>query len=112
MSFTRSLAIAAALAFVVSLVPASAQQQTPAPTPASAHGQLVRVDTSAKTILIRTDANAQMTFSYNDATKVTGSEEDVAGLATMSGTEVTVQYRKDGQTNMATQIEVMKKPSA
>jgi hypothetical protein len=51
-----------------------------------------------------------MVFTYNDATKVSGAG-DVAGLATMSGSHVTVHYAKQGQTNHASQIEVQKKAS-
>jgi hypothetical protein len=82
-----------------------------APQASTASGKLVRVDAKAKTIAIRTAANAEMLFSYTDATKVTGAEETVAGLATMSGTDVTVHYTKKGQENIASQIEV-KKPAA
>jgi len=97
--------------------PDQAQQQAPAkPDQAPAQkaevamGELVRVDTTAKTISVRPEKGEAMTFTYNDATKVTGAG-DVAGLATMSGSRVTVHYAKQGQSNLASQIEVQKKAS-
>ena len=47
-----------------------------------------------------------MSFRYTDQTKVTGASEGVSGLATMSGADVTVQYTKQGQENIATSIAV------
>jgi len=73
-------------------------------------GELVRVDTTAKTISVRPEKGDAMVFTYNDATKVTGAG-DVAGLATMAGSNVTVHFAKQGQTNLASQIEVQKKAS-
>jgi hypothetical protein len=69
-------------------------------------GQLVRVDTKANVLEIRTTAGAAMSFRYTDQTKVTGASEGVSGLATMSGADVTVQYTKQGQENIATSIAV------
>ena len=92
--------------------PAGRPEQAPAPAPKAevAMGELVRVDTTAKTFSVRPEKGEAMTFTYNDATKVTGAG-DVAGLATMSGSRVTVHYAKQGQTNLASQIEVQKKAS-
>jgi hypothetical protein len=52
---------------------------------------------------------AEMLFSYNDQTVVTGGEKSVAGLATMNGAPVTVTYRVEGTNNIATNIEVRQK---
>lgn len=85
-----------------------------------ANGELVRVDTKAKTFTIRAaspsasapgapsaaSAGMPTEFTYNDSTKVTGSEKTVEGLATMSGTEVTVHYTKQVDKNLATEIEI------
>ena len=110
MQIRRLILCAAALALLVGVIPSLAQQPA-APAPTTAQGQLVRVDTTARTIAIKTDADAQMLFTYNDDTKVTGSDSEVAGLATMSGTDVKIEYVKKGQENIATRIEVLKKPS-
>jgi hypothetical protein len=72
----------------------------------------VRVDTTAKMITVRTADDKEMQFSYNDDTKVTGDEKTVAGLATLSGTPVTVTFTKQGQSNMASEIHVQKKSGA
>lgn len=90
--------------------PAPRAAQAPAPKAEVAMGELVRVDTTAKTISVRPEKGDAMVFTYNDATKVTGAG-DVAGLATMAGSQVTVHFAKQGQTNLASQIEVQKKAS-
>jgi hypothetical protein len=51
-------------------------------------------------------ATDEMKFKYDDSTKVTGSQKAVAGLATAKGSQVTVQYKKDGANNIATSIDV------
>jgi len=79
---------------------AQAQAQT-----LSASGDLVSVDSKAETLSVKT-STGEMTFKYNDETKITGSSKGAAGLATMTGSEVTVRYKKDGASNIATSIEV------
>jgi hypothetical protein len=78
--------------------PAQAQVQT-------AQGELLDVDAKGNTLNIKT-ATSEMTFKYNESTKVSGAQKGVAGLATMTGSQVTVQYRKDGAANLATSIEI------
>ena len=80
--------------------PAQAQAQT-----LTASGDLVSVDAKAETLSVKT-STGEMTFKYNDETKITGSSKGVAGLATMTGSEVTIRYRKDGASNIATSIDV------
>ena len=88
---------------------AGGARQQPAASVAS--GELVKIDTSAKTIVIKTEADPQMQFSYTDATKITGADKGVAGLATMTGSALTIHYTKKGQDNVATEIEVQPKKS-
>jgi hypothetical protein len=71
----------------------------------TARGELLDVDGRASTVTIKTQTD-EMTFRYNEATKVTGAQKGVSGLATMTGSEVTVMFRKEGQINLATSIEV------
>ena len=71
----------------------------------TAQGELLDVDGKANTLTIKTQTG-EMTFSYNEQSKVTGAQKGVAGLATMTGSQVTVMYRKNGQTNLATSIDV------
>jgi hypothetical protein len=79
---------------------AQAQVQTQ-----TAQGELLDVDGKANTLTIKTQTG-EMTFRYNDSTKVTGAQKGVSGLATMTGSDVTVMYRKEGQVNLATSVDV------
>ena len=81
--------------------PAQAQTQ-------SAQGELLDVDGKASTLTIKTQSS-EMTFRYNEATKVTGAQKGVSGLATMTGSQVTVMFRKEGPLNIATSIDVREK---
>jgi hypothetical protein len=98
--------------------PAPAQDpplaQNPAPSDrgraavTSVSGELVRVNPDAKTITVK-NATGEISFKYSDQTVMTGTQKTVAGLATMSGEQVTVTYVVDGTSNMATKIEVKEK---
>ena len=84
------------------LAQAQAQTQT-------AQGELLDVDGKASTMTIKTQTG-EMTFRYNDSTKVTGAQKGVSGLATMTGSDVTVMYRKEGQINLVTSVDVKGAP--
>ena len=71
----------------------------------TASGELTDVDAKAATIVVKT-ATDEMKFRYDDQTKVTGAQKNVAGLSTMKGSDVTVQYKKEGANNIATSIEI------
>jgi len=87
-----------------------AQQSERAPQkPNPVSGELVKVDPVAKTLSIKTAGGADMLFTYNDQTAVNGGDKTLAGLATMSGSPVTVTYRAEGANNIATDIEVRQK---
>ena len=75
----------------------------------TATGELVSVDAKADSLTVKT-ATGNVIIKYDDDTKVTGASRNTAGLATMSGAQVMVSYKKDGSDNLATSIEV--KPSA
>jgi glucose/arabinose dehydrogenase len=91
-----------------------APQQPPAPTqpapeePAlqSISGELSSVDTEKKTLTVKVADGAEMIFTYNDETKVSGSQESVAGLATSSGSTVSVEFTQEGDEKIATSIDV------
>jgi hypothetical protein len=76
--------------------PAQAQK------PESAKGELKSVDAQKMTLTL---ANGQ-TFQYTSATKVTGAQGGVAGLASMSGREVTIDFETKGADRIATMITV------
>jgi YD repeat-containing protein len=69
-------------------------------------GELTDVDAKNKTLTLKTAAGSEMKFKYDDSMKVSGSQKDAAGLATSTGRQVTINYKRDGQTNMVTSIEV------
>jgi hypothetical protein len=78
---------------------ASAKAQT-------AKGELVKVDADAKKITIKGADGVETDFAYSEATEVAGGREGVAGLATKSGSKVTVHFTSDMGTKTATKIEV------
>jgi len=71
-------------------------------------GELMRVNPDAKMFTVK-NATGEIQFKYSDSTVVTGAQKTVAGLATMSGEQVTVSYRVDNGANIATHIEVKEK---
>jgi hypothetical protein len=81
------------------------QGAAPAQAQTTARGELVSIDEKGKMLTIKNDGS-EMSFKFDDATKVTGAQRGVAGLATMTGSQVTVQYKKDGAANLATSIDV------
>ena len=76
---------------------------------AQINGELQKVDVDAKTIAIKAADGTEVQFQYNDQTQVTGEQENVAGLATMTGGLVTVYFKMEGNTRRATKIELHKK---
>jgi hypothetical protein len=105
-TFQRALILLAAVLWVVGAARIDAQDPD---QPMIARGELLKVDISARTIVVRTEQGAQMLFSYTDDTKVTGAENGVVGLAAMAGTYLTVQFLRKSEMNIATHIDVHKK---
>ena len=96
---------------------ASAQSQSPRQDPSTpserpretmVSGELMRVNPDTKMFSVKA-ATGEIQFKYSDQTVVTGAQKTVAGLATMSGEQVTVSYRSEGGSNIATKIEVREK---
>jgi hypothetical protein len=75
----------------------------------TATGELVSIEAKDSTMKVKT-ATGEVTIKYDDDTKVSGASRNTAGLATMSGSQVTVRYKKEGSNNVASSIEV--KPAA
>jgi hypothetical protein len=106
-----TLALAAAPAFAQSTPPS---EQRPSQPPAKAQaatmvrGELVDVDSTAKSITVKTADNAEVKFTYDDKTDITGAKDGAAGLATLTNSRVTVHYSEDAQTKtkLATRIVV------
>lgn len=87
--------------------PAAAPAQQ-APAAATAQGELVSVDVAAKTLVIKPSSGSNMTFSFNDDTKITGANSP-AGLATMEGSQATVKYTTKDRVQTATEISIAAK---
>ena len=75
---------------------------------ATAQGELVSVDVSAKTLVIKPASGSNMTFSFTDQTKITGADSP-AGLATMEGSQATVKYTTKDRVQTATEIQIAAK---
>ena len=104
----------------------AAQQPQPNPSPApdpkpapqlraeqpkadtSLKGELVKVDTTAKMLTIKTAEGKTEMVAYNDATKVTGAQTGIAGLANETNTKVTVKFSGPDIARVATEIVVEK----
>jgi hypothetical protein len=86
--------------------PAAAQPSGPSLT-----GDLIKVDSTAKTITVKAADGAETVFAYNDATTVTGAK-DVAGLATMTNQRVTVNFNENAQTKAKTATKITVQPKA
>jgi uncharacterized protein with beta-barrel porin domain len=71
----------------------------------TANGELLSVDARDETLTVKT-TTGEVKIKYDDDTKVSGASRNTAGLATMSGSQVMVRYKKDGSSNVATSIEV------
>ena len=69
-------------------------------------GELVSVDSEAKTLKVKTADGTEVEFSYDDSTEVTGAQQEIAGLATVSGSQVTVTYTSDMGKHKASKIDV------
>ena len=121
------LAVATAMTVVLA-TPATASAQTPSPTPQTqppapagqdravqplrspVQGDLVSVDTEAKTITIKPLTGADLVFTYTDKTEISGAHKDAAGLATMKEGQVTVHFTEDAQTKAKTATRVSVEP--
>jgi len=115
----------AAAAFFIAPALAGAQSPSPSPSPSpaptqapapmaepkadkalTAKGELVKVDADAKTITIKGADGVETEFAYSAATEVPGGRDGVAGLATKSGSKVTVHFTNDMGKKTATKIEI------
>ncbi|MCC7035506.1 MAG: hypothetical protein IT179_22020 [Acidobacteria bacterium] len=69
-------------------------------------GELVRVDTSARMIVVRTADNKEEQLAYTTSTRVNGAQKTVAGLAGTTPTQVSVRFTGTGANRVATEITV------
>lgn len=94
------LSVFVLLAGLMLTQPAVAQAQEGQPF----EGELTKVDSTAKTLSVKSSKGQEMEFRYNDQTQISGAEGGVEGLATKSGTPVKVHY--DATSKTATKIEI------
>lgn len=125
MSIRQMLVLAGAAALVTCVGTSPARAQTPSPTTGKApvlrivqaapattiEGELVRVDTTARLIVVRTAEGKEEQLAYTDTTKVSGTRNTVAGLATTTPTQVSVRFTGSGANRVATEIRVRKAES-
>jgi len=72
-------------------------------------GELVRVDTAGKTVVVRLENGMVQTFKYDENTMVTGldaAKANVRSLAGKEGSEVLVKWEERGGSKQATTIDV------
>jgi hypothetical protein len=79
-------------------------------------GELVRVDMANKTLVVKAQNGMEQTLKFNDQTMVMGAatggtrtgdtHTQVRNLAGKEGSEVTVQWRDEGGSKVATMINV------
>ena len=73
-------------------------------TPQIFEGEMMKVDATAKTLSVKNSEGQEIEFRYNDQTQISGADGGVEGLATKSGTPVSVHF--DTATRTAAKIEV------
>ena len=113
----KSLSIGLVLLATTAMVPAvSVQSEASAISKESsgetAHmvtGELQRVDTTDQTFSIKDTNGEEVQFRYDSNTQVEGSSQGVQGLASKTGTLVTVHYEERSGQKVATKIEIKKK---
>lgn len=72
----------------------------------SASGELLGVDSNAKTFTIKSDEGKEMDFYYSDQTVVVGSEKGVQGLSSQTGSKLEVFYTEAEGKLRAVRIEI------
>ncbi len=107
-----TLGIFALTLLVAGFAGATAIQDTPAPAQSAeaktAQGELVKVDADNHMFTIKQENGEEMQFQYDATTEVQGSQTSVQGLATQTGTRVTVQYTESADKKLARRIEIQK----
>lgn len=104
LAFVAAISLSAYAQAPASQAPGAASQAPAGQAQKSetAKGELKSVDTDKMTLTLASGE----TFMFNSSTKVTGAQGGVAGLASMSGREVTINYSTKGADRVATAITV------
>lgn len=80
--------------------------QAPKPQTKSIMGELLRVDVEKQLVRIKAADDKEMEFKFTADTEVTGESKNVEGLATKTGTKVSVDYTGEGSNMVATKIAI------
>ena len=83
-----------------------AANRAPAAQAKTVQGELLKVDTDKKLLRIKAADNKEMEFRFTTETEVTGEGQNIEGLATKTGTKVSVDYRGEGSNMVATKIAI------
>ena len=94
-------------AFAQTPAPAPDSQTQRAKAPAPISGDLVDVDTTAKTLAVKVADGSEVKFKYTDTTEITGAKDGAAGLATMKNAKVTVHFTEDSKDMSKTATRVI-----
>jgi hypothetical protein len=113
---TRVMIPVVAFTFVAGVSSLAAQEPAPAPVQPqaqeqqavrTAEGELLRVDMDNKVFAIRSSANNQeQQFKFTDGTEIAGEGRNIQGLSAMTGATVSVEFEAEGETAVATRINV------
>ena len=93
--------------------PKPTEKPAPAPAPATSEkpklekfiGDIKSVDAMAKTIVVA-KGKEQKTFVVDDKTKITKGKDTLSFADTKAGMNVAIEYKKDGDKNVAVAIKV------
>jgi hypothetical protein len=117
MTITRLIVTTGMLTVVVAASPsAHVQQPPPEPPPVlrivqvapgtTIEGELVRVDTVARKLVVKTATGEEEELHYTLRTTVDGVASGLPGLAAATGMHATVTYKGTGRNRIATGIAV------
>ena len=73
-------------------------------------GDIVSVDADAKKLTVKPTTGADLVFTYNDKTEISGAQKDAAGLATLKEGRVTVHFTEDATTKAKTATRIIVQP--
>jgi len=115
----KKMILLVTLLTLVAFVSGAMAQQKPAPAPAPApaapakeekpkiekfSGVVEKVDEMAKAVVVK-DKKGEKTFAVDDKTKITKGGKDIPLAELKKGTNVSVEYKKDGEKLVAVAIK-------
>ncbi len=71
-------------------------------------GALIKVDLESQTLTVKLENEEEIQFQYNSDTKVEGRENGIQGLASETGTQLTITYTEDSGKRLASKIVIKK----